>query len=75
MFLVFQNWQKQKYYYHFVVICDTSPKLFMKNQTEGPGIKNGHFWSTIWGHPIFSLEIISKSPNIINQNHRTKIQK
>jgi hypothetical protein len=38
---------EQQYSGQFVVIYSTCQKLFVKNQTEGPGIKIGCFWSTI----------------------------
>jgi hypothetical protein len=38
---------EQQYSGQLVVIYSTCQKLLVKNQTEGPGIKIGHFWSTI----------------------------
>ena len=37
----------QQYSGRFVVIYSKCQKLFVKNQTEGPGIKIGRFQSTI----------------------------
>ena len=38
---------EQQYSGQFVENYSTCQKLLVKNQTEGPGIKIGRFWSTI----------------------------